>query len=233
MKYPYLLTLASTFLFHSCQLQSQHKIKNWHGLGYGDSYLEINDSILRFNRPDEFNFVRYTIDSITSDSIYCSFYIAEGYDVKYFQNFGHSKNFETITFKEKDGDHEIFSLSKPNLHKKHLIHKVKYTAYHEYGGIINQFELNSSGVIVERNKNLKMVNQVHSKSKVKNIFEKLSKVDLDNVVESEMNFLMDVHSPCHCLEIEYNQNSKIRYCRQQHNNYFKEVINQIKQAVNE
>ena len=231
MKHPNLLILASVFLFQPCQ--SQDKINYWRGLGYGDSYLEIKDSTLIFNRPDQSLFTSYTIDSISRDSIYCSFYIAEGDDEKYFQNFGHSNNFETITVREQDRNLEIVSLSTPNLHKKHLIHKVTYTIYHEYGGIMQQFELNSSGTITKRDKNLELLNQVQSKTEVNNIFMKLSKVDLVNVVGSEKNFLSISHSPCHCLEIKYNQNSKIQYCRQKHNNYFSDIINHIKQTVND
>ena len=36
------------------------------------------------------------------------------------------------------------------------------------------------------------------------------------------------HASCHCLEIQYNEDSKIRYCRQIYNNYIAKILNEIR-----
>jgi len=202
-------------------------LKQWEGVGKGDSYLKIRDSLITFNGPDYF-ISNAKIQSISEDSILCRYYDEETGELKKKIQFGYSKSLKVLSVQINKVNYNFINTSKRNLLPKNEIEKVIYKIYGYDDELYKEYHLNSSGEIVTKNTNNTEISRQVNIDRVNEIYEKISILDLDEFVWSDKNFFMVSHAPCHCLEVHYNQESKTRYCRQIHNNYIKEILNDIK-----
>ena len=202
-------------------------LKQWEGVGKGDSYLEIRDSLITFNGPDYF-IAKAKIQSITNDSILCRYYDEETGELKKKIQFGFSNSLDMISAQINTDNYHFINTSKLNLLPKNVIEKVIYSIYDYNENLYKEYQLNSSGDIVITSTNKTQIYRQKNIDYVNKIYEKISILDLDEFVWSDKNSFMVSHAPCHCLEVNYNHDSKIRYCRQIHNNYITEILNDIK-----
>ena len=202
-------------------------LEKWEGVGEGDSYLEIRDSLITFNGPDDFTSIA-KIQTIAEDSIFCRYYDDVTGELREDVQFVFSNCFDKITTQINSNTYHFINTSKLDLLPKNDIEEVYYRIYDYYENLYKEYQLNSNGEIIVRNENKQEIYRKKNINHINTIYEKISILDLDKFVWMDKYSFMVSHAPCHCLEVHYNNDSKIRYCRQIHNNYIAEILNDIK-----
>jgi len=225
IRYQIILILSLILLVVSCKVQKT--FNNWEGVGEGDSYLVIQDSTLIFNGPDH-SVTELKIESISKDSIYCRDYDSDTGELRTLRQFSHSRSLQEISTNFDSTTLHFTNIKSPKLFSKNQIDSISYEIYDYNENLLRKYLLRKNGTIEVLDENSKEIKCSKNENRVEGIFRKLSILDLDKFVWSEKNFWMISHAPCHCLEIDYNQKTKLRYCRQKHNSYINGILNDIK-----
>jgi hypothetical protein len=224
------IALILSLVIFAFGCKTKLSLSKWEGVGKGDSYLEIQDSILAFNGPD-FMVAKMKVISRSQNSINCRYYDPDTGELKTSKKFSYSNNLEKISTKFDSTILTFTSINRPNLLSENNIESISYEIFGYNENLFRKYNLKKNGNIIVLDGHLHEIKNITDINTVESIFKKLSILDLDKFVWSEKNFFMISHTPCHCIEINYNQKKKLRYCRQKHNSYIKGILTDIKTKI--